>query len=289
MRQGTGGAIAAAFARAKTEGRTALMPFVTVGYPNVALTEQLVPALVRGGADMVELGVPFSDPLADGTTVQRTSHVALGNGVRLADCLAIAERLRTVHDVHVPLILMGYYNPILQYGPARFAADAEAAGVDGFIVPDLPAEESDELLAACRAHDRDLIFLLAPTSTDERIAAVAERASGFLYCVSLTGVTGARQSLPDLSAYVARVRRHTDLPIAVGFGISSAATVQQVGAVADGAVFASGMINHLDTLPEVDQPAAAEAYVRALNPTQDGSGNHRMAGAAANDEAEQSG
>ena len=263
---GAGGAIAAAFARAKAEGRTALIPFVTVGYPNLALTEQLVPALVRGGADIVELGVPFSDPLADGTTVQRTSHVALMNGVRLADCLAIAKRLRTTHDVQVPLVLMGYYNPILQYGPARFAADAKAAGVDGFIVPDLPTEESDELLAACRAHDRDLIFLLAPTSTDERIAAVAERASGFIYCVSLTGVTGARQSLPDLSAYAARVRRHTDLPLAVGFGISSAESVRQVGAVADGAVFASGMINHLDTLPAAEQPAAAEAYVRALIP-----------------------
>ncbi len=256
--------IAAAFARVTAEGRTALMPFATAGYPSLAMTEQLVPALVRGGADLIEIGVPFSDPLADGATVQRASQGALANGVRLADCLPLAERLRRAHGVTVPLVLMGYYNPILQYGPARLAADAAAAGVDGFIVPDLPTEESDELLAACRAHGRDLIFLLAPTSTDERIANVAARASGFVYCVSLTGVTGARNALPDLAAYLARVRRHTPLPLAVGFGVSTAEHVRLVGAVADGAVVASALIDHLDRLPESEQPAAAEAFVAAL-------------------------
>ena len=256
--------IAAAFARAKAEGRTALIPFVTAGYPSIALTEAFVPALERGGADLVEIGVPFSDPLADGATVQRSSQGALANGVRLTDCIALAARLRSVHGIAAPLILMGYYNPILQYGPARFVADAAAAGVDGFIVPDLPTEESDELLAACRAHGRDLIFLLAPTSTDARIADVAARASGFVYCVSLTGVTGARHDLPDLTAYLARVRARTDLPLAIGFGVSTAAHVRQVGAVADGAVVASALINHLESLPEADQPAAAEDFVRAL-------------------------
>jgi tryptophan synthase alpha chain len=181
----------------------------------------------------------------------------------LTDCLALAARLRA-SGVEVPLILMGYYNPILQYGPDRFAADAAAAGVDGAIVPDLPTEESDELLAACRAHGRDLIFMLAPTSTDQRIADVAARASGFVYCVSLTGVTGARSSLPDLERYLARVRARTDLPLAIGFGISTPEHVRRVGEVADGAVVASALINHLDTLPEVEQPAAAEAFVRAL-------------------------
>ncbi len=256
--------IAAAFARAKAEGRTALIPFVTAGYPSLVMTERLVPALVRGGADLVEIGVPFSDPLADGATVQRASQGALANGVRLADCLPLARRLRSAHGVTVPLILMGYYNPILQYGPARLAADAADAGVDGFIVPDLPTEESDELLAACRAYGRDLIFLLAPTSTDERIAEVAARASGFVYCVSLTGVTGSRHALPDLAPYLARVRRQTPLPLAVGFGVSTAEHVRLVGQVADGAVVASALIDHLDRLPETEQPAAAEAFVAAL-------------------------
>jgi len=264
--------IAAAFARAKAEGRTALMPFVTAGYPSLATSEALVPALVRGGADLVEIGVPFSDPLADGATVQRTSQVAIANGVRLTDCLDLAHRLRLQHGLTVPLVLMGYYNPILAYGPARFAQDAAAVGVDGVIVPDLPTEESDELLAACRAHGRDLVFMVAPTSTDERLAAVAQRASGFIYCVSLTGVTGARDALPDLAGYLARVRRRTDLPLAVGFGVSTAEHVRQIGEVADGAVVASAMINHLDAFPEAEQPAAAEAFVRRLRTGADPAG-----------------
>lgn len=256
--------VAAAFARAAAARRTALIPFVTAGYPSLATSEALVRALVRGGADLVEIGVPFSDPLADGATVQRTSQRAIANGIRLVDCLELAFRLRSEHGVSLPLVLMGYYNPILAYGPARFAADAAALGVDGVIVPDLPTEESDELLAACRAHGRDLIFLVAPTSTDERLAEVGRRASGFVYCVSLTGVTGARQALPDLAAYLARVRRHTNLPLAVGFGVSTAEHVRQIGAAADGAVVASALINHLDDFPEAEQPAAAEQFVRGL-------------------------
>ena len=255
--------IAATFARAKAEGRTAILPYVTAGYPNLEMTEHLVAALVAGGADLVEIGVPFSDPLADGTTIQRTSQVALASGVRLADCLVLARRLRE-RGIETPLIFMGYYNPILQYGPERFAAACAAAGVDGVIVPDLPTEESDELLAACCRHGRDLIFLLAPTSTDDRIRDVAARAGGFVYCVSLTGVTGARDNLPGLDGYIARVRRHTDLPLAIGFGISTPAHVRQVGRVADGAIVASALINHLDRFPPADQPDAAEAFVRAL-------------------------
>lgn len=256
--------IPAAFAAAKAAGRTALIPFVTAGYPSLAATEATIPALVRGGADVIEIGVPFSDPLADGATIQRASQAALANGVTLTDCIALVRRLRADRGLTAALILFGYYNPILQYGPARFVADAAAAGADGFIVPDLPTEESGELLAACRAHGRDLIFLLAPTSTDARIADVAERASGFVYCVSLTGVTGGRQELPDLAAYLGRVRQRTDLPLAVGFGISTAAHVRQVGALAEGAVVGSALIAHLDGVPVADQPAAAEAFMRAL-------------------------
>ena len=233
------------------------------GYPSLEMTERLLTALVAGGADLIEIEMPFSDPLADGTTVQRASQVALANGVRLADCFDLVRRLRG-DGLAVPLVFMGYYNPILQYGPERFAAEAAAVGLDGVIVPDLPTEESDDLLAACRRHGRDLIFLLAPTSTEERIRDVAERASGFVYCVSLTGVTGARDKLPDLEDYLARVRRHTSLPLAIGFGVSTPAHVREVGRVAEGAIVASALINHLDRFPPEEQPAAAEAFVRAL-------------------------
>ncbi|HET7095632.1 MAG TPA: tryptophan synthase subunit alpha [Thermomicrobiales bacterium] len=256
--------IGGAFARARRDRRTALMPFITAGYPTLAASEANILGLIRGGADIIEIGMPFSDPLADGATVQRTSQAALANGIRPGDCLDLARRLRAVHGVETPLVLMGYYNPILHYGIARFAREAAEAGVDGFIVPDLPTEESDEMHAACRAAGRDLIFMLAPTSTDARIASVAERASGFIYCVSLRGVTGARSALPDLAPYLRRVRERTTLPLAVGFGVSTAEHVRQIGKVADGAIVASALIDRLDALPPRDQPAAAEAFVRKL-------------------------
>jgi tryptophan synthase alpha chain len=256
--------VADAFARTRAEGRTAIMPFVTAGYPTPERSEEWVLAMVRGGADLIEIGVPFSDPLADGATVQRTSQVALRHGVTLADAVAMTRRLRGQHGVSVPILLMGYFNPMLQYGLEDLARDSAAAGVDGYIVPDLPAEESDELLAACRRHGLDLVFLLAPTSTDERIAAVAERASGFIYCVSLIGVTGQRAALPDLRAYLARVRARTDVPLAVGFGVSTPEHVRDIGEVADGAVVASALINFLDTVPDADQIVAAEQFVRGF-------------------------
>jgi tryptophan synthase alpha chain len=256
--------IGGAFDRARQAGRTALMPFITAGYPSLATSEANILGLILGGADIVEIGMAFSDPLADGATIQRTSQTALANGIRPGDSLELAYRLRSVHGVETPLVLMGYYNPIFHYGVDRFTREAAEAGVDGFIVPDLPTEESDDLLAACRATGRDLIFLLAPTSTDARIASVAERASGFIYCVSLRGVTGARAALPDLAPYLRRVREHTALPLAVGFGVSTAEHVRQIGQFADGAIVASALIDHLDTLPERDQPLAAEAFIRDL-------------------------
>ena len=240
------------------------MPFVTAGYPTPERSEEWVLALVRGGADIIEIGVPFSDPLADGATVQRTSQIALQHGITLGDAVVMAGRLRERHGVRVPILLMGYFNPMLQYGLERLATDSAAAGVDGFIVPDLPAEESDELLEVCRRHDLDLIFLLAPTSTDERISEVARRASGFIYCVSLTGVTGQRAALPDLHDYLARIRSRTDLPLAIGFGVSTPEHVRQVGEVADGAVVASALINFLDGVPEDVELQAAEQFVRGL-------------------------
>ena len=253
----------AAFAKARAEGRTAVIPFVTAGYPTPQVSEDVALAIVRGGADILEIGVPFSDPLADGTTVQRTSQVALTHGITLRKSLEMAKRLRD-QGVEIPLILMGYVNPMLAYGIEKLAEDSAAHGVDGYIVPDLPAEEAGEIAAALRKHGVDIIFLVAPTSTDERIAEVARIGSGWVYCVSTTGVTGARASLPDLKPYVDRVRSHTSLPIAVGFGVSNPDHVSQIGEIADGAVIASAMINFLDTAPIAEQAQVAEHYVRGL-------------------------
>lgn len=240
------------------------MPFATAGFPDLPISEEIVRALVDGGADLIEIGVPFSDPLADGPTVQRASQVALNNGVRLTDCLDLVQRLRTVHGVSIPLLLMGYYNPILQYGVEMFARDAAAVGADGVIVPDLPVEESDELWAACGAHGRDLIFMVAPTSTNERVAEIAARASGFIYCVSLVGVTGSRAELPELGSYLSRVRERTSVPLAVGFGVSTPEHVRQVAAVADGVVVASALIDGLEQVPAAKMPATAKAFVENL-------------------------
>jgi tryptophan synthase alpha chain len=257
--------IATTFARLRAQGRTAIMPFVTVGYPELDSALALVPAMVRGGADLLELGIPFSDPLADGATIQHSSHQALLNGTTVRHCLATARRLRA--QVEVPLIFMGYYNPMLAYGLERFAADAAAAGVDGLIVPDVPPVESDDLLTACQRQALDLIFMLAPTSTDQDMVEVARRASGFIYCVAVIGVTGARDSLAvDLTDFIGRVRAHTDLPLAIGFGVSRAEHVERIGALAEGAIVASALINHIDSVPPEERVAAAEAFVAGLMP-----------------------
>ena len=177
------------FVELKARGKTGVIAYVTVGFPDLDSTRVLVPAIVEAGADMIELGVPFSDPLADGPTIQRSSQAALRNGVTLETCLEVCSELRERLPL-VPLILMPYYNPILAYGVDRFAKSSQAAGADGVIVPDLPPEEAGPLLEACRSHGIEVIFLLAPTSTDARMETVARSAGGFIYCVSLTGVTG---------------------------------------------------------------------------------------------------
>jgi tryptophan synthase alpha chain len=256
--------IAETFASLKDQRRTALMPYLMVGYPERDSALELAPALEAAGADMFELGVPFSDPLADGATVQRASERALANGVRLSFCLETVAALRQ-RGLRAPLVLMGYFNPFLRYGLERLAADAAAAGADGFIIPDLPPEEAGECQAICRAHGLDLIFLIAPTTPDERIAQIARIASGFLYCVALTGVTGARRELWDgLPDFLDRVRRFTDLPLVVGFGISSAAHVRQVGAHAEGAIVASALINAIENLPPEQCVEVATTFVREL-------------------------
>jgi tryptophan synthase alpha chain len=234
-------AITAVFDHVQAEGRAAFMPYFTLGYPTLETSLDIIEGLAAS-ADLIELGVPFSDPLADGPTIQHSSQIALENGVTLKSCLESVRALRG-RGVDIPLLLMGYVNPILAYGVTRFAADAAEAGASGFIVPDLPPEEADELSEACADHNLALVYLLAPTSTDERVAYVASRSSGFVYLVSLTGVTGARDSLPpDLEAFVERVRAATGKPLAVGFGIGTPEQAELVGGHADGVIVGSALV-----------------------------------------------
>ena len=253
-----------ALARARDEGRTAVMPYVTVGFPSIEDTLAIVPAIERAGADAIELGVPYSDPLADGPTVQAASYRALTGGVDTHTCLETARNLRSA-GVTVPLLFMGYYNPILQYGITAYAADCAEAGVDALIIPDLPPDEAGELREALEQHGLGLVCMLAPTSTEERIVLGCERARGFVYCVTVTGVTGARRDLPDdLPDFVARVRRHTELPVAVGFGIAERRHVERVGEVADVAVVGSALINVIDSAPPGEAASRAGAFIREL-------------------------
>ena len=247
------------------------MPYLTLGYPQRESALALVPALVEGGADLIELGVPFGDPLADGATIQAASQRALENGMTLALCLEQVTALRA-QGVSVPLVLMGYYNPILQMGLERFARRASEAGVDGAIVPDLPPEEAGELRAALSGRGVDLVFLLAPTSDPARIDTVARQAGGFLYLVSLVGVTGARERLPPgVEAFCERVRvacarAGVALPLAVGFGIGTPEQAARVASIADGVIVGSALIRAIAHADESGQdPAlAAREFVRSL-------------------------
>ncbi|MDQ3328756.1 MAG: tryptophan synthase subunit alpha [Chloroflexota bacterium] len=260
--------IARAFARARAEDRAALIPYVMAGYPAPDAVPEIALALERGGADLLEIGMPFSDPLADGPTIQRAATTSLAGGTTVAACIETASRIR--QRSAIPMVLMGYFNPIHRYGLARFFTDAAGAGVGGLIVPDLPPEEAGEVRAIARQHGIDLIFLLAPTSTEERIRRAAAVASGFVYCVSLTGVTGARASVAEgLEAFLGRVRRHTSLPLAVGFGISRPAHARQVAQVADGVVVASALIDLIDKTEPKARLRSLEEYMRSMH---DGAG-----------------
>jgi tryptophan synthase alpha chain len=253
--------IARAFARAKAEHRLAVAIYLTVGYPDRASTAPLLRAALDGGADVLELGVPFSDPLADGATVQRASEVALANGVTLADCLS--ETRAIVSERDVPVVLMGYTNPFLRYGLDRFAREAREAGVAGIIVVDLPSEESGPFDAVLEPAGVARIDLCAPTTPDDRLARLVPRARGFVYCVSLTGLTGARRALgSDVTAFVARVRSHAGVPIALGFGISEPSHVAALRGLVDGVVIGSAAIDAVTAA--ADKPAALRAFVRAL-------------------------
>ena len=253
--------IARAFARAKEERRLAVVIYLTVGYPDRAATGALLRAALDGGADVLELGVPFSDPLADGATVQRASEVALANGVTVADC--VAEARSVIADRDATVLFMGYTNPFLRYGLDRLADDARRAGAAGLIVPDLPAEESGPFDAALAPAGVVRIDLYAPTTPDARLARLVPRSRGFVYCVSLTGVTGARRApASDVASFVSRVRAHTSLPVALGFGISEPSHVSALRGLVDGVVIGSAAIDAVTAAS--DKPAALRAFVRSL-------------------------
>lgn len=254
--------ITAAFERARGRGGAALMPYYTLGYPDRATSLDIIRAIAPD-SDLLELGVPFSDPLADGPTIQHSTQVSLERGATLAGCLEMVRALRR-DGVTTPILLFGYYNSFLAYGLAALARDARAAGAQGFIVPDLPPEEAGELQAAAEAEGLAFIHFLAPTSSPRRIAAVTAEARGFIYLVSVAGVTGARQSLhSDLAGFIGRVRERTATPLAVGFGISTPEQAATIGRLADGVIVGSALINAVDAA-EDDKPAAAARFVGLL-------------------------
>lgn len=249
------------FARAHADGRALFVPYVTAGYPTRADTVPILLAMEAGGADVLELGVPFTDPLADGATIQHANFVGVQQHVTLADCFDFVREARA-QGLKAPVLLMGYYNPILAYGEDRAAAEAHRAGVDGFIVVDLPPEEAGRFLAACRANDQSFVPLVAPTTTDARIVKLARAADAFLYCVSVTGTTGQRAALADeLPAFLERVRRQTSLPLAVGFGISTWEHVEAVGRVADAAVVGSAIIAVVDAAKADSRAQSVREFV----------------------------
>jgi len=249
--------VSAAFAK---PGRKALITYLTVGYPSVEATLETVPLVASSGCDLVELGIPFSDPLADGATIQRSSYQALKQGVTTETCLEVARKLR--QRVDIPMVFMSYYNPVLHYGLDAFCMACAQAGVNGLIIPDLPPEEGGELETASGKHGVDLIYLLAPTSTEERISLVAERSRGFIYLVSLTGVTGARESLPEeLEKFVSKVRRKARQPLCVGFGISTPEQARRVAQVADGVIVGSRLIQ---LMGEEEPASKVRSFVESL-------------------------
>lgn len=250
------------FARGQAEGRALFVGYVTGGYPEPKDCVPVLLALEAGGTDIIELGVPFTDPLADGATVQHANHIAIEHGVTLADCLGFVREAR-VRGLKAPVVLMGYHNPILAYGEERLARDAREAGVDGFIVVDLPPDEGSTFLMALRANGLAFVPMIAPTTTDERIPVLAAAAESFIYCVSVTGTTGRGNVAVDaLPEFLARVRRGTGgRPLAVGFGITTRAHVQAVGKLADAVVIGSAIISAIDAGAGDDPARSVREFV----------------------------
>jgi tryptophan synthase alpha chain len=241
-------------------GHKALIAYITVGYPSIDATLKVVPLLADSGCDIIELGIPFSDPLADGVTIQKSSFHALQNGVTPRLCLELAGQLS--RKVDIPLVFMTYYNPVFSYGLEQFCTVCAKSGISGLIIPDLPPDEGSELESASQQQGLDLIYLLAPTSTGERIRLATERSRGFIYLVSVTGVTGARDKLPtDLKAFVTRVRKVATQPLCVGFGISTPEQAGQIARIADGVIIGSRIIQLME---KEDDFASLAELVRGL-------------------------
>jgi tryptophan synthase alpha chain len=237
--------IAESFEQLHRAGKKGFIPFITAGDPDLETTKELMIELSRAGATIIELGVPFSDPMADGPVIQRASERALRHGFGLEEILETTTQVRTLIDT--PIVLFSYFNPLFQFGIGRLAQAAKRAGIDGVLVTDLIPEEADEFAASLRAEDLEMIFLVAPTSTDDRLQLVAERASGFIYAVSRAGVTGARESMSsEAEKLVRRVREFSSLPVAVGFGISTAEQVAEVWSYADAAVVGSAIVAEIE-------------------------------------------
>ncbi|MDO8283784.1 MAG: tryptophan synthase subunit alpha [Rhodoferax sp.] len=264
--------IALKFAELKAQGRKALIPFVTAGYPYADVTPELMHAMVAGGADVIELGVPFSDPSADGPVIQKAGDKALAFGIGLVQVLAMVREFRKT-DATTPVVLMGYANPVERYDQKHvtpgvaspFVKGAAAAGVDGVLIVDYPPEECEAFAADLRAHSMDLIFLLAPTSTDARMQQVARVASGYVYYVSLKGVTGSGAlDVGAVEAMLPRIRQHISVPVGVGFGIRDAATAKTISRVADAVVIGSKIIQLLENQPRDQVAATAQNFLKEV-------------------------
>jgi tryptophan synthase alpha chain len=258
------GRIADTFAALAKQGKKGLIPYIMAGDPSPAMTVDLMHALVEGGADVIELGVPFSDPMADGPVIQRAAERAIAQGIGMHQTLSMVAEFRK-EDQTTPIVLMGYANPIECIGQAAFVDVAKTAGVDGVLVVDYPPEESEDFAQKLRAVDMDPIYLLAPTSTEERIAAVAKVASGYLYYVSLKGVTGAGHlDLHEVSQRIPQIRNRTGLPVGVGFGIRDASTAERLAGMADAVVVGSRLIDAMTDVPQSEARAALLAVMKDI-------------------------
>ena len=252
------------FARLRAERRLAVIAYLTVGYPRLEVTPSLVETAAQSGADAIELGIPFSDPLADGRTIQASSQIALGQGVTVARAIEIAAQVR--RRTPIPLLFLTYLNPILAFGLDRFCTESARAGVDGLIVPDLPTHEAVALRACAERSGLDLVFFVTPTSSPARIAAACAAATGFVYCISVTGITGARDLLDEgVVPLVRRVRAQTSAPVVVGFGLSRREHLQALEGVADGAIVASALLDAIGTAQD-DPVGAATRFLQGLRP-----------------------
>ncbi len=261
--------IAARFAKLRREHRTALIPFVTAGDPGPEAAVPLMHALVAGGADVIELGVPFSDPMADGPVIQRSSERALKAGVSLKDVIGYVAEFRKT-DTATPVVLFGYANPVEAMGTERFADAAQEAGADGVLIVDYPPEEAQEMMQLLDARGLDMIFLLSPTTIDKRLEQVAALGRGYLYYVSLKGVTGAANiDLDDVAARIARIRAHTALPIGVGFGIRDPDTARRIATVADAVVIGSRLVQEIECAPREEVNARVTAFLRGVRDAMD--------------------